>query len=111
MDSHIVVGVGNIYASESLFKAKVLPTRMAKDVSLNECKKIVKYIKETLHKAIELGGSSLRDFYNVNGQSGYFQQTYAVYGRKGKPCRACKSIIESKIIAQRSSFYCPKCQT
>ena len=111
MDSHIVVGVGNIYASESLFKAKVIPTRMAKDVSLNECKKIVKYIKETLHKAIELGGSSLRDFYNVNGQSGYFQQTYAVYGRKGKPCRACKSIIESKIIAQRSSFYCPKCQT
>ena len=110
MDSHIVVGVGNIYASESLFKARVLPTRIAQDVSLSECKKIVKYIKDTLHKAIELGGSSLRNFYNVNGQSGYFQQTYAVYGRKGKPCRICKSIIESKIIAQRSSFYCPRCQ-
>ena len=110
MDSHIVVGVGNIYASESLFKARVLPTRIAQDVSLSECKKIVKYIKDTLHKAIELGGSSLRNFYNVNGQSGYFQQTYAVYGRKGKSCRICKSIIESKIIAQRSSFYCPRCQ-
>lgn len=111
MDSHIVVGVGNIYASESLFKAGVLPSRLAQDVTLNECKKIVKYIKETLNKAIELGGSSLRDFYNVNGQSGYFQQTYAVYGRKGKACRKCRSTIESIIIAQRSSFFCPKCQT
>jgi formamidopyrimidine-DNA glycosylase len=111
MDSHIVVGVGNIYASESLFKAGVLPSRIANDVTLSECRKIVKYIKEILNKAIELGGSSLRNFYNVNGQSGYFQQTYAVYGRKGKACHKCKSTIESIIIAQRSSFFCPKCQT
>ncbi len=110
MDHHIVVGVGNIYASEALFKSGVLPSKLGQDVTLSECKKIVKYIKETLKKAIELGGSSLRDFYSVNGQSGYFQQTYKVYGRKGKPCRKCKSLIESKIIAQRSSFYCPSCQ-
>lgn len=111
MDSHIVVGVGNIYASESLFKAGVLPERLGCNVTLDECKKIVKFIRSTLTKAIELGGSSLRDFYNVNGQSGYFQQTYHVYGRKGKPCIKCKTIIEVKQIGQRSSFYCPQCQS
>jgi formamidopyrimidine-DNA glycosylase len=110
MDSHIVVGVGNIYASESLFKAGVIPSKLGKDTSLDECTKIVKHIKATLIKAIELGGSSLKDFYNVNGQSGYFQQTYNVYGMKGKPCRKCKSIIESIKIGQRSSFFCIKCQ-
>ena len=110
MDGHIVVGVGNIYASESLFKAGVLPSKLGKDITLKECVKIVKYIKTTLKKAIELGGSSLKDFYNVNGQSGYFQQTYNVYGRKGKPCRKCKSIIENIKIGQRSSFFCIKCQ-
>jgi len=111
MDSHIVVGVGNIYASESLFKAGVLPSKLGKDITLNECAKIVKYIKATLKKAIELGGSSLKDFYHVNGHSGYFQQTYNVYGRKGEPCRKCKSIIENKKIGQRSSFFCIKCQS
>ncbi len=110
MDSHIVVGVGNIYASESLFKAGVIPSKLGKDTSLDECTKIVKHIKATLIKAIELGGSSLKDFYNVNGQSGYFQQTYNVYGMKGKPCRKCKSIIENMKIGQRSSFFCIKCQ-
>ena len=110
MDSHIVVGVGNIYASESLFKAGVIPSKLGKDTSLDECTKIVKHIKATLIKAIELGGSSLKDFYNVNGQSGYFQQTYNVYGMKGKPCRKCKSIIENIKIGQRSSFFCIKCQ-
>ncbi|MDO4997888.1 MAG: bifunctional DNA-formamidopyrimidine glycosylase/DNA-(apurinic or apyrimidinic site) lyase [Neisseria sp.] len=110
MDNKIVVGVGNIYANESLFLAGILPTRPANKVSKQECRELVKQIKIVLQKAIAKGGSTLRDFVNSDGKSGYFQQEYTVYGRHDEPCTFCGTSIAKQVIAQRASFYCPKCQ-
>jgi formamidopyrimidine-DNA glycosylase len=111
MDSHVVVGVGNIYANEALFRAGIRPQLAAGSISRQRCSKLVAAIRATLAEAIDLGGSSLRDFVNTSGQPGYFQQSYWVYGRAGKPCRRCGTPIRQIKQGQRSSFYCPHCQT
>jgi formamidopyrimidine-DNA glycosylase len=110
MDSQVVVGVGNIYASESLFRAGIHPGLAAGRVSLLRCEKLVSAIRETLTRAIEAGGSTLRDYVGVEGRPGYFQQSYFVYGRHGESCRNCATPVKSLRQGQRSSFYCPTCQ-
>ncbi|HCY62466.1 MAG TPA: formamidopyrimidine-DNA glycosylase [Oxalobacteraceae bacterium] len=106
----IVVGVGNIYASESLFKARIHPKTAAGRISLARYALLAEAIRETLAAAIDKGGSSLRDFINVNGQSGYFQQDYFVYNRTGLPCRLCNKPVRQIQQGQRSTFYCTNCQ-
>jgi formamidopyrimidine-DNA glycosylase len=110
LSGDIVVGVGNIYASESLFKAGIHPQRAAKRIGLARYEALAQAIRATLAAAIEQGGSSLRDFIHVNGQSGYFQQNYFVYNRAGEKCRVCGSAIRQIRQGQRSSFYCANCQ-
>jgi len=110
MNNHIVVGVGNIYANEALFRAGIKPQLAAGKLSLARCAKLVEEIRATLTEAIQLGGSTLRDFVNTSGQPGYFQQHYWVYGRGGEPCRRCGSLIKQIKQGQRSSFYCGTCQ-
>lgn len=110
MDSHLVVGVGNIYASESLFRAGISPKIPANKVSRVRYQKLAEEIKITLTAAIEAGGSSLRDFFGADGNPGYFQQEYFVYGRTGEPCKVCGGAIKSLKQGQRSTFYCPQCQ-
>lgn len=111
MDQHHVVGVGNIYANEALFRAGVRPQTRAGRVSLARCENIVASIKHTLNLALKAGGSTLRDFVNSNGEPGSFQLSYRVYDRAGKPCFRCDGTIRTLRQGQRSSFYCPKCQT
>ncbi|GAB3540144.1 hypothetical protein GCM10027343_08710 [Noviherbaspirillum agri] len=106
----IVVGVGNIYASESLFKAGINPKTPAQRISLARYERLAQAIRETLAAAIEQGGSTLRDFMGVNGQPGYFQQSYFVYDRAGQPCRHCGTAVRQIRQGQRSTFYCPNCQ-
>lgn len=110
MDAHLVVGVGNIYASESLFRSRINPQLPANKMSLAKCEKLVAEIKATLADALEAGGSSLQDFKAVNGQSGYFQQSYFVYGRTDQPCKVCGALIKCIRLGQRSTFYCQECQ-
>ncbi len=110
MDSHLVVGVGNIYASESLFRARINPKTPANKLSKARCTGLVTEIKATLHEAIKAGGSSLRDFFGADGNPGYFQQEYFVYGRTGQPCKVCGTAIKTLRQGQRSSFYCSVCQ-
>lgn len=110
MDAHIVVGVGNIYASESLFRARIHPETPAKLLTLAQCQLLVAEIKSTLLAALQAGGSSLRDFFGADGNPGYFQQTYYVYGRTGQPCRVCGQLIVNIRLGQRSTFYCATCQ-
>lgn len=110
MDNAVVVGVGNIYASESLFKAGIHPKRAAGNISLKRYQVLADKIKQTLAESIEQGGSSLKDFVNSDGKPGYFQQSLWVYGRSGEPCLECNTVIESVKIGQRSTFYCKRCQ-
>lgn len=110
MNSHIVAGVGNIYASEALFHAGINPLSPTDRIGLSRYKKLAEAIKHTLNLAIEAGGSSLRDFVGSDGKPGYFQQQYWVYGRTGQPCRKCGTPIIQIRQGQRSSFYCPRCQ-
>jgi formamidopyrimidine-DNA glycosylase len=110
MDGHIVVGVGNIYASESLFRAGIHPEIPANKLTLKQCEKLVTEIKSTLNDALSAGGSSLRDFFGTDGQPGYFQQEYFVYGRTGEPCKVCAKPIQCIRLGQRSTFYCNQCQ-
>ncbi|STZ76525.1 bifunctional DNA-formamidopyrimidine glycosylase/DNA-(apurinic or apyrimidinic site) lyase [Bergeriella denitrificans] len=111
MDNALVVGVGNIYANESLFAAGISPHRPANCVSEAECALLVASIRNILTRAIAAGGSTLRDFVNSDGKSGYFQQEYFVYGRHQQPCRQCGRPVEKAVIGQRSAFYCGGCQT
>lgn len=115
MDSHLVVGVGNIYASESLFRARIHPEKSAKTLKLAQCERLVTEIKSTLQDALAAGGSSLRDFFGTDGNPGYFQQQYFVYGRAndkgGEPCRVCGKPIKMIRQGQRSTFYCENCQS
>jgi formamidopyrimidine-DNA glycosylase len=110
MDGRRVVGVGNIYASESLFLAGIHPRANAGRLSLERCARLCAAIKQTLRAAIRAGGSSLRDFVGVDGNAGYFQMQYWVYDRAGQPCRRCGAIIRKIQQGQRSTFYCPGCQ-
>lgn len=110
MNNRMVVGIGNIYANEALFHAKITPTIAAGKIGLTRFQALVPAVKSILQKAIETGGSSLRDFVNCEGNPGYFQQHYAVYGRGGDSCRQCSAVIQHIRQNQRSSFYCPCCQ-
>ena len=110
MDSHLVVGVGNIYASESLFRARIHPETPAKNVTLKQCEKLVAEIKSTLNDALNAGGSSLRDFFGADSNPGYFQQEHLVYGRTDEFCRLCSKPIKCIRLGQRSTFYCAHCQ-
>ena len=110
MDSHVVVGVGNIYASESLFHAGIRPQLAAGKLSLPRSARLVQTIRDTLSASIAQGGSTLRDFTGSDGKPGYFQQSYAVYGRSGEPCRVCGTSIKHIVQGQRTTFYCPRCQ-
>ena len=110
MDHRLVVGVGNIYASESLFRARISPRLRARRLSLARCEQLAVEVRETLTAAIDAGGSSLRDFVHSDGKPGYFQQQYFVYDRAGQPCRICATPIRRIVQGQRATFYCPACQ-
>lgn len=110
MDGHVVVGVGNIYASESLFEAGISPSRPAGRVSRARYQRLAHTVREVLQRAIDSGGSTLRDFLRSDGSPGYFQLELAVYGREGEPCRTCGTAIRQRVIGQRASYYCPQCQ-
>ncbi|MCW9027392.1 MAG: bifunctional DNA-formamidopyrimidine glycosylase/DNA-(apurinic or apyrimidinic site) lyase [Kangiella sp.] len=110
MNNKVVVGVGNIYASESLFMSGIHPKRAANRVSLARCNLLAGFIKSVLQKAIGEGGTTLKDFTQTDGSPGYFAQQLNVYGRADLPCNQCGAIIKKQVIGQRSSFYCPKCQ-
>lgn len=110
LSGDIVVGVGNIYCSESLFRAGIRPTTAAGRLSRARCERLAASVRETLALAIERGGSTLRDFVGSDGASGYFQLDCLVYDRAGKPCRHCTTPIRQIVQGQRSTFYCPQCQ-
>ncbi len=110
MNSHIVVGVGNIYANESLFSAGINPKNAASKISLSRYERLVPIIKNILKRSIEQGGTTLKDFINEEGKPGYFQQTLSVYGRSNEPCLNCGKAIKQITQAQRSTFYCTTCQ-
>ncbi|MGE4597279.1 MAG: bifunctional DNA-formamidopyrimidine glycosylase/DNA-(apurinic or apyrimidinic site) lyase [Methylophilaceae bacterium] len=110
MDGHLVVGVGNIYSSESLFQAGIRPDRPSYKVTKKEALILVASIKNVIKDAIAKGGSTLNDFYDVDGKNGYFQNEHQVYGRAGDSCIQCGEMIHQIRIGQRSSFYCRKCQ-
>ena len=110
MDSKIVVGVGNIYASEALFLAGIHPKRQAGRISLERLDKLVKAIKKVLQAAIKQGGTTLRDFTASDGKPGYFSQQLNVYGRSGEACPRCGKPVKQMILGQRSTYYCSHCQ-
>ena len=110
MDSHLIAGVGNIYANEALFRAGIHPARPAGRIGLARLGKLVIAVRETLEAAIDAGGSTLRDFTDSMGRPGYFQQQYLVYGRGGLPCVVCGKPIASMRQTGRATFYCPSCQ-
>jgi formamidopyrimidine-DNA glycosylase len=110
MDNHVVVGVGNIYANESLFRAGIRPATPAARVSRPRFARLVAAVRSVLTEAIAKGGSTLRDYVDAQGEPGYFQLDYFVYGRKGDPCRVCATPIRMKRLGARASFYCPACQ-
>jgi len=110
MDGKVVVGVGNIYASEALFMAGIHPTRPAGRISLARYGGLAEAIRDVLQRAIRHGGTTLRDFSGSSGTPGYFAQELLVYGRAGEPCLQCGADIRQKVIGQRNSFYCIRCQ-
>ena len=110
MNSHVVVGVGNIYASEALFLSGIRPTRPAGRVSREKITNLVNSIKTVLRAAIKQGGTTLRDFSNSEGKPGYFSQRLNVYDRQGEACPVCGSSIKQVNVGQRSTYYCPACQ-
>jgi formamidopyrimidine-DNA glycosylase len=110
MNSGVVVGVGNIYASEALFHAGVAPRRMARRISKIEATKLVKAVKQVLAAAIKIGGTTLRDYVDPEGSPGYFRQKLFVYERAGNACRVCKSTVKQFAQGQRSTYWCSTCQ-
>jgi formamidopyrimidine-DNA glycosylase len=110
MDNHLVVGVGNIYANESLFRAGIRPTRPANKVSRERLARLVEAVRATLSEAIAKGGSTLRDYVDSAGNPGYFQLEYYVYGRDGDPCRVCGAAIRSLRQGGRATTFCAYCQ-
>ena len=110
MDQKLVVGVGNIYASEALFRSAIRPARKCDKVTKKECAKLVSNIKAVLNEAIASGGSTLRDYVRSSGDLGYFQHSHNVYGRAGEECNICAAEVKMLRQAGRSSFYCSKCQ-
>jgi formamidopyrimidine-DNA glycosylase len=111
MNARIVVGVGNIYASEALFLARIRPGTRAGRVSRVRMEALASSIREVLSEAIAVGGTTLRDYVNPDGMPGYFRQKLFVYERAGEPCRRCRTPIRHVVMGQRSTYYCPACQT
>jgi len=111
MNSQVVVGVGNIYASEALFHAGIRPRRSASRIKRSEFEALVKSIKQVLRAAIREGGTTLRDYVNPQGMPGYFRQKLFVYERAGEPCRVCKTPVRHLVQGQRSTYFCPSCQS
>ncbi|WP_411827233.1 bifunctional DNA-formamidopyrimidine glycosylase/DNA-(apurinic or apyrimidinic site) lyase [Luteolibacter sp. AS25] len=110
MDAKTVVGVGNIYASESLFRSRIHPSLPACKLTKPKAARLVAAIKEVLQESITQGGTTLRDFLNSNGEPGYFKQRLYVYDRKDQPCRICQTPISHLVMAQRSTYFCKTCQ-
>jgi formamidopyrimidine-DNA glycosylase len=110
MDNKIVVGIGNIYAAESLFLAGIHPKSLAGNLSKKQIGKLITHIKSVLNQAINVGGTTLRDFYAVDGKPGYFANKLHVYSRQHDECYTCKSLIQTTVIAGRNSAFCPTCQ-
>ncbi len=110
MDQRVVVGVGNIYASEALFRAKIRPQKLAGKLTKHEAQRLVEATQEILAEAINAGGSSIRDYKNAGGEEGSFQDRHLVYERAGEPCRVCQTPIRSKVLGGRSTYWCPHCQ-
>lgn len=110
MDGRIVAGVGNIYANEALHRAGIHPARPAGRIAARRYDCLVEAVRETLQEAIDRGGSTLRDFLNEDGRPGYFVPLLRVYDREGQSCTSCGETIRRKVIGQRASYYCPKCQ-
>lgn len=110
MNSQVVVGVGNIYASEALFRARVSPRRAARRLTRPESKKLAQSIKDVLGEAIKIGGTTLRDYVNADGAPGYFRQKLFVYERAGEACRVCRSPVKQFVQGQRSTYWCSTCQ-
>ena len=110
MNHKIVAGIGNIYATESLFLSGIRPNRCANTITHHECTRLICTIKTLLKEAIKCGGTTLKDFFNAEGKPGYFAQKLWVYGRGGHPCKKCHHMIEHMKINQRSSYFCPTCQ-
>jgi formamidopyrimidine-DNA glycosylase len=110
MNSQVVVGVGNIYASEALFRARISPRRAARRITRTEAAALTQAIKEVLAEAIEIGGTTLRDYVNAEGIPGYFRQKLFVYERDGQPCRVCKAPVKQFVQGQRSTYWCATCQ-
>lgn len=110
MDAHLVVGIGNIYANESLSLAGISPLTPADRLTRPAAARLVSAIKEILRLAIEAGGSTLRDFVDSNGHPGWFQQSYRVYGREGQSCTTCGSTIRKQPLGARATYWCPRCQ-
>jgi len=110
LNQKLLRGVGNIYADESLFRAGIRPRRRASNISHEQLHKLFLAVKEVLREAIALGGSSISDYVDADGDEGFFQLQHRVYGREGEPCLVCKTPIKRVVLAGRSSHYCPKCQ-
>jgi formamidopyrimidine-DNA glycosylase len=110
MNSQVVVGVGNIYASEALFRARVSPRRAARRLTRQEARVLAQSIKDVLGEAIKIGGTTLRDYVNADGEPGYFRQKLFVYERAGERCRVCKSPVKQFVQGQRSTYWCSTCQ-
>ena len=110
MDSHVVVGVGNIYANESLFMSRIKPIRKAGMLTRKNCEDLVRDIKFVLSRSIEQGGTTLRDFVGGDGKPGYFKQQLLVYGRGGEPCTACGKLLKEVRMTDRTTVYCVDCQ-
>jgi formamidopyrimidine-DNA glycosylase len=110
LNQKLLSGVGNIYADEALFRAGIRPRRRAASLTRNELNRLHAALKKVLKEAIRLGGSSISDYVDADGEEGFFQLKHRVYGREGKPCLVCKTPIKRIVIAGRSSHYCPHCQ-
>ena len=110
LDQKVVAGLGNIYVCEALYRAGISPKRAAGRLSVSETESLTGHIKDTIAAAIDAGGSSLKDFANTDGDLGYFQHSFAVYGREGEPCNTCDAPIKRIVQSGRSSFYCGACQ-
>ena len=110
MDAKVVVGVGNIYANEALFRAGIAPQKLSGKVGRKEFSRLVGAVKDILQLAIDAGGTTIRDFAGTDGRPGYFRQALCVYGRNGMPCPNCREPIRQVRLGQRSTYFCPRCQ-
>ncbi len=110
LDGRVVAGVGNIYACEALFLARIRPTTPGGRVGQERCDRLAAAVREVLGRAVEAGGTTLKDFVGSSGDPGYFRQELAVYGREGLPCPSCEGPIRRQVLGQRSTFDCPRCQ-